>query len=105
MNKSIFSTVTAVPDDPILSLTGKFLADPRDCKVNLGVGMYLDEKCKVVTLVPDSSSEKQGVQVNDEILEIKHIAYSRSIYSRGALKAAKFIINKPAGYYTMNDLI
>ena len=43
MNESIFSTVTAVPDDPILSLTGKFLADPRDCKVNLGVGMYLDE--------------------------------------------------------------
>ena len=43
MNKSIFSTVTAVPDDPILSLTGKFLADPRDCKVNLGVGMYLDK--------------------------------------------------------------
>lgn len=42
---------------------------------------------------------------DDEILEIKHIAYSRSIYSRGALKAAKFIINKPAGYYTMNDLI
>ena len=43
MNKSIFSTVSAVPDDPILSLTGKYLADPRDCKVNLGVGMYLDE--------------------------------------------------------------
>lgn len=43
MNESIFSTVSAVPDDPILSLTGKFLADPRDCKVNLGVGMYLDE--------------------------------------------------------------
>lgn len=35
-------------------------------------GMYLDEKCKVVTLTPNSSSEKQGVQVNDEILEINH---------------------------------
>ena len=43
MTESIFAHVTAVADDPILSLTGKFLADPRECKVNLGVGMYLDE--------------------------------------------------------------
>lgn len=43
MNEKIFAELTPVPDDPILSLTGKFLADPRDCKVNLGVGMYLDE--------------------------------------------------------------
>lgn len=43
MNEKVFADVTAVADDPILSLTGKFLADPRDCKVNLGVGMYLDE--------------------------------------------------------------
>lgn len=42
---------------------------------------------------------------DDESLEIKHIAYSRAVYAKGALKAAKFIINKPAGYYTMNDLI
>lgn len=44
MSASVFSALTTLPDDPILSLTGKFLADPRDCKVNLGVGMYLDEK-------------------------------------------------------------
>ena len=43
MNEKIFSELTPGPDDPILSLPGKFLADPRDCKVNLGVGMYLDE--------------------------------------------------------------
>lgn len=42
---------------------------------------------------------------DDESLEIKHIAYSRAVYAKGALKAAKFIIDKPAGYYTMNDLI
>ena len=44
MSASVFSALTTLPDDPILSLTSKFLADPRDCKVNLGVGMYLDEK-------------------------------------------------------------
>jgi 4-hydroxy-tetrahydrodipicolinate reductase len=42
---------------------------------------------------------------DDESLEVKHIAYSRAVYAKGALKATKFIINKPAGYYTMNDLI
>ena len=42
---------------------------------------------------------------DDESLEIKHIAYSRAVYAKGALKAAKFIIDKPAGYYTMNDLL
>ena len=42
---------------------------------------------------------------DDESLEIKHIAYSRAVYAKGALKAANFIIGKPNGYYTMNDLI
>ena len=42
---------------------------------------------------------------DDESLEIKHIAYSRAVYAKGALKATKFIIDKPAGYYTMNDLL
>lgn len=43
MENSLFSSVNSLPDDPILSLTGQFLADPRPCKVNLGVGMYMDE--------------------------------------------------------------
>ena len=42
---------------------------------------------------------------DDESLEIKHIAYSRTVYAKGALKAAKFIAHKSSGYYTMNDLI
>ena len=36
---------------------------------------------------------------DDESLEVKHIAYSRAVYAKGALKAAKLIINKPAGFY------
>ena len=49
MTDPIFANITAVPDDPILSLTGKFLADPRSCKVNLGVGMYLDETARLLS--------------------------------------------------------
>lgn len=40
-----------------------------------------------------------------ETLEIKHTSYSRSVFADGAIKAALFIIDKPNGYYSMNDLV
>jgi aromatic-amino-acid transaminase len=39
----IFSHVVLAPADPILGLTDTFKADPRQDKVNLGVGIYKDE--------------------------------------------------------------
>lgn len=42
---------------------------------------------------------------NDEIIEITHKAYSRDIYIKGALKAARFIINRKNGLFTMDDLL
>ena len=42
---------------------------------------------------------------NDEVIEIKHSAASKEIFAVGALKAAKFMKNKNAGMYSMNDLI
>jgi 4-hydroxy-tetrahydrodipicolinate reductase len=41
----------------------------------------------------------------DEIVEITHRALSREIFARGALRAAKFIADKPAKLYTINDLL
>jgi len=41
----------------------------------------------------------------NETFGITHTSYSRSVYANGALKAAAFLIGKPAGYYDMNDLI
>lgn len=41
---------------------------------------------------------------DNEVLEIKHTAYSRSIFANGAIKAAKFLIGKKAGIYDMGDL-
>lgn len=64
MSDSLFSRVDAVPDDPILSLTGKFLADPRSCKVNLGVGMYLNEDG--VTPVLDVVREAKEAILKDQ---------------------------------------
>jgi len=41
----------------------------------------------------------------DEVLEVKHSAYSRQIFAVGALQAAHFLVGKPPGYYSMKDII
>ncbi len=46
-----FSQVPTAPPDPILGLTEAFRNDPRPDKVNLGVGVYLNEK-GVVPVLP-----------------------------------------------------
>lgn len=40
----------------------------------------------------------------DEIIEIKHTAMSKKIFAMGALKAARFLVGKEAGLYTMKDI-
>lgn len=40
-----------------------------------------------------------------ETLELVHKGYSRDSYARGALLAAKFLANRPAGRYTMDDVL
>ncbi len=41
----------------------------------------------------------------DEVIEIRHTAYSRSIFAKGAVEAAKFLAGKPAGMYDMQNVI
>lgn len=41
----------------------------------------------------------------DEVIEIKHTAYSKGIFAKGAVEAAKFLAGKPAGKYDMKDVI
>lgn len=40
----------------------------------------------------------------NESLEITHKAYSRQVFAEGAVKAAKFLLNKNQGLYNMKDL-
>mgnify|MGYP002852874293 CR=1 FL=1 len=42
---------------------------------------------------------------NNESFEIKHTVSSRSIFAKGSLDAAKFLIEKNQGFYNMKDLI
>ncbi|MCR4841316.1 MAG: 4-hydroxy-tetrahydrodipicolinate reductase [Lachnospiraceae bacterium] len=41
----------------------------------------------------------------DEVIEIKHTAYSKAIFGKGAVNAAKFLAGKPHGMYDMQDVI
>lgn len=41
----------------------------------------------------------------DEVITFSHRAYSREVFAKGALLAAKFLAGKPAGYYDMSDVI
>lgn len=42
---------------------------------------------------------------DDEVIEIRHTAYSKAIFAKGAIQAAKFLPGKAAGMYAMNDVI
>lgn len=41
----------------------------------------------------------------DEVLEINHIAQSRRIFAAGALRAAEYIVSRPAKVYCMEDIV
>lgn len=41
----------------------------------------------------------------DEVIEIKHSAYSKAVFGKGAVNAAKYLAGKPHGLYTMKDVI
>ncbi len=41
----------------------------------------------------------------DEVIEFKHTAYSKAVFAKGAVEAAKFLKGKSAGHYDMADVI
>lgn len=41
----------------------------------------------------------------DEVVTFSHTAYSRAVFGKGAIQAAKFLAGKPAGHYEMSHVI
>lgn len=41
----------------------------------------------------------------DEVVTFSHTAYSKAIFAKGAVEAARFLAGKPAGLYSMSDVI
>ena len=42
---------------------------------------------------------------DNEVVSLKHQAFSKNVFAFGAIKAAKFLADKPIGIYDMNDVI
>ena len=50
-------------------------------------------------------SQIMGYMKDDEIIEIKHEALSRKIFSDGSVKAINYLKDKKSGMYTMKDVL
>lgn len=59
MLKSDFAALAPMPDDPILGLVDLFKKDPRAEKVNLGVGVFLNEDGKLPLMACVEEAEKR----------------------------------------------
>ena len=68
------------------------------------VNEALDKK---YTYVYDRSQVRHEVIFagTDEVIEFKHTAYSRSVFAKGAVEAAKFLAGQKPGMYDMGDVI
>lgn len=45
------------------------------------------------------------VSTDSQTITLKHEAHSRALFAEGAVSAAEFILNKPAGLYNMNNIV
>ena len=41
----------------------------------------------------------------DEVITFSHVAYSRAVFAKGAVEAAKFLFDKGPGMYSMSDVL
>ncbi len=41
----------------------------------------------------------------DEVIEFKHTAYSKAVFAKGSVSAAKFLAGRRPGFYDMSDVI
>jgi aromatic-amino-acid transaminase len=78
----IFSKIELAPADPILGLTDAFKSDPREDKVNLGVGIYKDEQGRTPVLdsVKQAEAKLLAHETTKNYLGIEGVAaYNRVV--------------------------
>src|SRR4029453_427538 len=54
---ALFNSLQSLPDDPILGLMAAFRADPSPQKIDLGVGVYKDERGQTPVLAVVRTAE------------------------------------------------
>ncbi len=96
-------------------MLGKGIADGKNKKLyNLMGKKFLNKKSFPYGKKINFNSIRKGEIVGEhevtfssgkEIIKLNHEAFDRALYSDGALTAAKWLINKKPGLYSMRDLL
>ena len=96
-------------------MLGKGIADGKNKKLHNLIGKkYLNKKLFPYSNKINFNSIRKGIVVGEhevsfssgkEIIRLNHESFDRTLYSEGALAAAKWLINKKPGLYTMRDLL
>ncbi|GBR48501.1 amino acid aminotransferase [Neokomagataea thailandica] len=60
-----FSTLTPQPNDPLLALIKSYAADPREEKIDLGVGVFRDERGATPIMAAVKQAEEQLLTTQD----------------------------------------
>ncbi|MDC3307753.1 4-hydroxy-tetrahydrodipicolinate reductase [Candidatus Pelagibacter sp.] len=96
-------------------MLGKGIADGKNKNLNSLMGKkFLNKKSFPYGKKINFNSIRKGEIVGEhevtfssgkEIIKLNHEAFDRALYSDGALTAAKWLINKKPGLYSMRDLL
>ena len=95
----MFEQVSMAPADPILGLTDAFKKDPRNDKINLGVGIYKNEMGQTPILATVKEAEKRllAEETTKSYLTIEGIAaYGDAVQTLLFGKGAEIIASKRA---------
>jgi len=95
--KMLAATISAATDGKANFLYGREGADAKRQKGEVAV-----HAVRGGTIVGEHEVVFAG---NDEVITISHTVLSRAIFADGAIRAAKFLIGKPAGLYEMKDMV
>jgi 4-hydroxy-tetrahydrodipicolinate reductase len=96
-------------------MLGKGIADGRSKELHSLMGKkYLNKKSFPYSSKINFNSIRRGEIVGEhevrffsgkEIIRLNHESFDRALYSEGALIAAKWLMNKKPGLYSMRDLL
>ena len=96
-------------------MLGKGIADGKNKKLNSLIGKkFLNKKSFPYGKKINFNSIRKNEIIGEhevafssgkEIIKLNHEAFDRALYSDGALAAAKWLINKRVGLYSMRDLL
>lgn len=79
---------------------------PSGAALAFAKALHCDPKAVRSTRTGNVIGEHTLIFSNEsERIELKHNAFSRDIFARGALEAARFLLKQPAGLYTFKEVL